>query len=167
LVLLLKATSFKRKINVKKTKKVGKVHLSLDSRKVNAWAKKDHILCRRSMVIYHDSSRQCLYQVWIWKKPIGRCPWTKFRVIRRLSLFTINIHNYSLHILFTIPGKPLWRHLGWPILHKLWREYKAYSSRSEEEDDLLVVSSSFETYLRMLGLVAEQVKKAGLTPNVL
>lgn len=44
---------------------------------------------------------------------------------------------------------------------------ESYSSRSEEEDDLLVVSSSFETYLRMLGLVAEQVKKAGLTPNVL
>jgi len=33
-------------------------------------------------------------------------------------------------------------------------------------DDLLVVSDSFKTHLKVLGLVAEQVKIAGLTLNV-
>jgi len=78
---------------------------------------------------------------------------------------------------YTIPGKPLYRYKVMPFGHinasktmtRLMDKVIPANLRNEVFvylDNLLVVSDSFETHLKVLGLVDEQVKTAGLTLNV-
>ncbi|XP_070141639.1 uncharacterized protein [Drosophila kikkawai] len=135
--------------------KLGKVRLCLDSRKVNAVTKKDAY-------------------------PLPQIDGILSRLPKALFISCLDLKDAYWQIpldpksrdktAFTIPGKPLYQYKVMPFGLKRLTNASQTMTRLMDKvipanlrnevfvylDDLLVVSDSFETHLKVLGLVAEQ-----------
>ncbi|XP_030385488.1 uncharacterized protein LOC115632467 isoform X1 [Scaptodrosophila lebanonensis] len=142
--------------------KPGKFRICLDSRKVNAVSRKDAY-------------------------PLPQIDGILSRLPKAMFISSLDLKDAYWQIpldvssrdktAFTIPGRPLYQYKVMPFgltnaaatMTRLMDKVIPPSLRNEVFvylDDLLIVSNSFESHLKVLTQVAERIKSAGLTLNV-